>query len=404
MPLTDKQQEYLRNCSHRWNVKTGATGSGKSYVDIAVTLPKRILACRGEGLIVLLGNTRGTIERNILEPMRELWPGLISHIRSDNTVMVFGKKCYALGADNKKHVARIQGSTIEYVYGDEVTTWSEDVFTMLKSRLRCKHSRFDGTCNPDNPGHWFKKFLDSGADIYQQSYVIDDGALEPEIVARLKREYAGTVYYNRYILGQWTAAEGIVYRQFADCPERFIVDNPPPVQLATIGVDFGGNGSAHAFVCTGITPGWREVVTLEEHYRKEVISPAALEADFVDFVWRCRAAYPVYEVYCDSAETTLIRGLQNAAARERLGVEVCAARKGPVNDRIRFYCAMMGAGRYAVSRRCTHVIEALSSALWSDKHPTKDVRLDDGTTDIDSLDAMEYSVEPYMEQLMFTGR
>ena len=216
MPLTEKQKEYLRNCNHRWNVKTGATGSGKSFVDMAATIPKRIEACRGEGLIVLMGNTRGTLDRNILEPMRDIWRGCVGSIRSDNTVMIFGKKCYALGADNKKHVARIQGATFEYVYGDEITTWSEDVFQMLKSRLRCEHSHFDGTCNPDNPGHWFKEFLESDADIYQQSYVIDDGVLPADVVEQLKKEYSGTIYYDRFILGLWAAATGIIYPMYAE--------------------------------------------------------------------------------------------------------------------------------------------------------------------------------------------
>ena len=98
MPLTEKQREYLRHCNHRWNVKTGATGSGKSFVDFTAVIPKRILASRGEGLLVLLGNTRGTLERNILEPMRQWWPGNVGMIRSDNTVEIFGHKVYALGS------------------------------------------------------------------------------------------------------------------------------------------------------------------------------------------------------------------------------------------------------------------------------------------------------------------
>ena len=235
MPLTEKQLEYLQNCSHRWNVKTGATGSGKSFVDFTVTIPKRIEACRGEGLIVLLGNTRGTLERNILEPMRQWWPGNVGMIRSDNTVELFGKKVYALGADNKKHVARIQGATFEYVYGDEITTWSEEVFQMLKSRLRCEHSRFDGTCNPDNPEHWFKQFLDSDADIYQQSYVIDDGVLPPHIIAELKKEYAGTVYYDRYILGEWCQASGLIYT----LNDYNLVDTVPDGGEYYISIDYG---------------------------------------------------------------------------------------------------------------------------------------------------------------------
>lgn len=214
----------------------GATGSGKSFVDMAVTIPKRINACKGEGLIVLMGNTRGTLDRNILEPMREIWPGCVGNIRSDNTVMMFGKKCYALGADNKKHVSRIQGATFEYVYGDEVTTWSEEVFQMLKSRLRCEHSHFDGTCNPDNPGHWFKTFLESDADIYQQSYVIDDGVLPAEVVEQLKTEYAGTIYYDRFILGLWAAATGVIYPMYEEA-----IEAPPDGEPSryVLSIDYG---------------------------------------------------------------------------------------------------------------------------------------------------------------------
>ena len=238
MSLTDMQKEYLLKCNHRWNVKTGATGSGKSYLDIMVTIPKRVLASRGEGLIVLFGNTRGTLDRNILEPMREIWSGdNVGSIRSDNTLYLFGKKAYALGADNKKHVARIQGSTIEYAYGDEVTTWSQDVFQMLKSRLRCEHSHFDGTCNPDSPNHWFKAFLESGADIYEQNYVIDDGVLPSYVVEELKKEYAGTIYYDRYILGKWALAEGLIYPMYQEA----VVDDVPDIPALdyVVSVDYG---------------------------------------------------------------------------------------------------------------------------------------------------------------------
>ena len=219
--LTRMQSEYLKSCTHRWNVKCGATGSGKSYVDIAVTIPQRIMAAKGEGLLVMIGNTRSTLERNILEPMRALYTqDVVGNIRMDNTATIFGKKVYCLGADKSNSVSKIQGATFEWVYGDEVTTWAEPVFQMLKSRLRCPHSHFDGTCNPDSPNHWFKRFLDSeGIDIYRQDYTIWDGALLPEVVAQLEADYAGTVYYDRYIRGLWTQAEGLIYPGYKKAAE-----------------------------------------------------------------------------------------------------------------------------------------------------------------------------------------
>ena len=401
MPLTEKQRDYLQHCDHRWNVKTGATGSGKSFLDYAVTIPKRILASKGEGLIVLLGNTKGTLERNILSPMRDIYGDQIGMIGSDNTVKLFGKRCYALGADNKKHVARIQGATFEYCYGDEVTTWNEEVFQMVKSRLRSEHSHFDGTCNPGAPTHWFKTFLNSDADIYQQSYVIDDGVLPAHVVTELKKEYAGTVYYDRFILGLWVAAEGVVYRLFANNPDRFIVDDLPEqkIRRCVIGVDFGGGTSAHAFSCTGFTTGGA-IVTLDDYREKEALNPTKLEQDFVDFVKRCQMRWLVTDVWCDSAEQTLINGLRTAAAKAQLAVNIGNAQKRAINDRIRALCLLMGAGRYYINRTCTDTIEALKTAVWDSKHTTEDVRLDDGTTNIDSLDALEYSWEREIPNLI----
>ena len=213
-PISKMQREYIKRSKHRWNIKTGATGSGKSWLDYNFMLPYRIRSCTGDGLIVMIGNTRGTLARNILDPMRAIYgPDMVGMIKSDNTADLFGKRVYCLGADKVNQVARIQGATIEYCYGDEITTWSQEVFEMLKSRLRTERSCFDGTCNPADPEHWMKKFLESDADVYLQEYTIYDNPYLPKgFVDELCKEYAGTVYYDRYILGKWARAEGLVFR------------------------------------------------------------------------------------------------------------------------------------------------------------------------------------------------
>ncbi|MDD3214792.1 MAG: PBSX family phage terminase large subunit, partial [Eubacteriales bacterium] len=403
----EKQREYRRNATRVWNVKTGATRSGKTYGDYFL-LPKRLLDGRGrEGINVVLGSTRGTLQRNIILPMQAIYgPKLVGDIRQDGTAVIFGEPCHCLGADSVRQVNRLRGASVKYCYGDEVTTWHPAMFEMLKSRLDKAYSLFDGTCNPEGPTHWFKKFLDQGGEsLYQQAYTLDDNPFNPpEVVARMKRDYAGTVYYDRYIRGLWVAAEGAVYRLYADDPERFIIgeselaQNPPVT--AAIGVDFGGNGSGHAFSCTGFTHGFRGMVSLAEWYHKGEITPDRLEAAFVDFARDCLTRFRAHAAYCDSAEPTLILGLRAACARERLPIEIRKARKGPINGRIRFLCRQMAGGRYHILRRCEHTREALLTALWDARHQTEDVRLDDGTTNIDSLDALEYSFEPYMQEMM----
>ena len=397
------QKDFWRECTHRWNVKTGATRSGKTYQDYFL-IPKRLLAVSGkEGLSVILGNTRETIRRNILLPMQQLYgPDYIGNLRADNSVEMFGEKVFCLGADSVNRVDRLRGSSIKYCYGDEVTTWHPDVFDMLKSRLDKPYSVFDGTCNPANPQHWFKQFLDSNADIYQQAYTIDDNPfLDPAFVANLKQEYSGTVLYDRYIMGLWVAAEGVIYRLFADNPQRFIKDGGKKIRNAVIGVDFGGGTSAHAFCCTGFaTDG--SIVILDEYREREALDPSKLERDFVDFVRRCQMRWLVTDVWCDSAEQTLINGLRTAAARNGIGVNIGNAQKKPINDRIRATCLLMGAGRFLVHPDCRETIDALKSALWDSKAVTEDIRLDNGTTNIDSLDAMEYSFEREIPNLIET--
>ncbi len=408
MPLTEKQREFLVNCGHRWNVKTGATGSGKSFVDYSVVIPKRIAAAKGEGLLVLIGNTRGTLERNILEPMRSIWSDkLVGNIRSDNTVSLFGKKVYALGADNKKHVSRIQGATFEYVYGDEITTWSEDVFQMLKSRLRCEHSHFDGTCNPDNPHHWFKEFLDSDADIFQQSYIIDDGVLPSHVIRELKKEYEGTVYYDRFILGKWASAEGLVYLYFANHSDEFIIDDPlkfckennKKIARLMLGVDFGGTNSHTAFKAVGITHDWCVLVLDEEHIDSRELDPDRLSRRFVEFVQRVQHLYGQSQTRADNEESVLIRGLAGAVKKDELQTMVLPAKKMPINDRIKLTILLMAQKRLYIGRQCEHMIEAFETAVYDPKQ-FEDVRLDDGTSDIDSLDAFEYCLEPWYQQLI----
>ncbi len=218
MPFSVKQREYFDSANKRWNFKTGATRSGKTYMDYYV-IPKRIRARIGKpGLAVILGVTKSTIERNILEPMRNIWGNdLVGGISSSNICYLFGEKVYCLGAEKVSQVSKLRGSSIKYVYGDEVADWNEEVFEMLKSRLDKPYSCFDGALNPQGPNHWLKEFLDSeDLDIYCQKYTLfDNPFLDKGFVDSLCKEYAGSVYYKRYILGEWALAEGLVYPMFS---------------------------------------------------------------------------------------------------------------------------------------------------------------------------------------------
>jgi PBSX family phage terminase large subunit len=240
--FTAKQKDVWRRTIgeyHRWNFSYGATRSGKTYLDY-YKIPYRIRGASTEGLILLLGNTKSTLERNIITPLRGLWgDSLVGHVSNDNRIKLFGRDCYALGADKNQPGCPHTGVGLSYAYGDEVTTWHPDVFQMLKSRLDKTGACFDGTCNPDSPEHWAKSFIDSDADVYSMGFEIDDNTfLEPAFVDNLKKEYAGTVYYDRFIRGLWTKAEGLVY-PFFDKEIHTTAEQIPPARSYYISVDYG---------------------------------------------------------------------------------------------------------------------------------------------------------------------
>lgn len=363
--LSSKQREYLANCNRRWNFKIGATGSGKSWLDYAVVIPKRLFALRGEGAAVMLGNTQGTLSRNVLDPMREIWGSvLVGTIGSDNTALLFGKKVYILGADNRKHVARLQGMTVEYAYGDEVTTWHEEVFQMLKSRLRCRHSFFDGTANPESPYHFLKAFLESKADVYCQTSTIDDNPfLPPEFVENLKQEYAGTVYYDRFVLGRWAAAGGLVYPFFSADDPRYVVDGFAPKHGSGgryfVSIDYGTyNPCSMGLWCVagGVATRFRESYydgrkngrqrTDEEHY-------AELE--------RLTSGIPVDSIIIDPSAASFIETIR------RHGRYRVRQAENDVLNGIRVTACLLSAGKMQIDRSCKDSLREFGSYRWDEK-------------------------------------
>ena len=355
--LSDKQKEFWREANHRWNIKEGATRSGKTYLDY-YWIARRIKNTRGDGLIVLLGNTRGTLERNIIAPMRGIWGGSnIGRLANDGSIELFGKRCYALGADKSSQKERLQGTGIEYCYGDEITTWSKDVFEMLKSRLDKPYSCFDGTCNPDAPGHWLLEFLKSGADIYRQSYTIyDNPFLEPEFIKNLECEYAGSVYFDRYILGRWTRAEGLVYPMFSSKKHTFKI--PPADGRYYISIDYGtANPTSMGLWCVSGGTAYR----IKEFYYDSRRNARQL-TDEEYYVKLCGLAgeYPVEYVVVDPSAASFI------ALIKRHGVFSVQKAKNSVLDGIRYTAGLINAGRIKISEDCRDILREFGAYCWDE--------------------------------------
>lgn len=409
--LSEKQAEYIEKATHRWNGKVGATQCGKTYVDTLFVIPDRIRERKGKkGLNFIVGVSKETIQRNVIEPLQEIYTSkAVTDISSNNTCYILGEKVYCIGADNIGRVRKFRGPRIKYLYIDEAYDINEEVFQLLKSRLSFEYSVCDFAGNPQHLSHWLEKFINSDIDIYLQRYTIfDNPFLPPEYVKQLCKEYEGTVFYDRYILGRACNAEGLIYRQFADNPNLFMKDeavdeygNKINFMIISIGIDYGASKSSTSIICNGITSMFKEVWALDEMKIEGVYSPELFYEKFEEFYKRIVNKYG--KVSCCFADwgglgQTFTFGLNRYLQQHGIPLQVQDCIKGKIIDRIHMDLSLFARRKKFILKKCKYLKEAYEQAVWSDKIP--DTRLDDFTSDIDSLDANEYSYFPYYDKLL----
>ncbi|MBS7369341.1 MAG: PBSX family phage terminase large subunit [Oscillospiraceae bacterium] len=405
MTFSPKQEQALLLLKNgglrRLNIFEGSVRSGKTHISMVMWGFWVALSPKDSGYL-MAGKTLNTLKRNVLEPMCGLFGSAFSYSLSKKEAVLFGRRIYLEGASNAQAENKIRGMTLRGAYCDELTLFGEDFFVMLLSRLSEPGAKLFATTNPDAPTHWVKRdYLDNpDVDLLSLKFTLEDNIFLPKsYINSLKAEFCG-VFYDRFILGKWVAAEGRVYEGFSS--DNIISSQQLSERLAerklilsVIGVDYGGNGSASAFVHVGFDAGFKNMYVLSEYYDKRNRSAESLISGFSEYVADEKLRHPeLCCACCDSAEQLLIKSFRRAVK-----IDVKNALKKPINTRINMLNRLIAAGRFYVLDECPHVIEALRGAVWDESEIHKDVRLDNGTSNIDSLDALEYAFERYEKQL-----
>lgn len=393
----------------------GAVRSGKTIV-MTISFILWAMSTFDKQNFAICGKTVGSIERNIIEPLMNIADirkaYKITFYISRNKLIIRKKggktrnTFYLYGGKDESSYMLIQGVTLTGVLFDEVALMVESFVNQAIARTVSEEGRrLWFNCNPDHPNHWFYQnwILKSKAkNAVRLHFLMEDNPiLTQKQIETAKATWEGS-FYDRYILGSWVAAENKIYSMFknehvvtSEQIKELTEDNP--LMLFAMGVDFGGNKSATAFTLIGITRGYKNVFVLDEVYDSKNISAEHVVQNFKETVARWKKLYPsLVDCYVDSAESLLKKSFDFSGAR----VNVHNAKKSPINDRIYAAIRLMAQGRFFVSKSCPKLIEAFETAVWDDKEKTKDLRLDNGTTNIDSLDSFEYALEPYIRDLL----
>ena len=233
-------RRWQRNELSRINLLEGSVSSGKTWVSLVLwafwvkTMPQ-------DKLYLMCAKSLTTLKRNCLLLLEELVGGHnFTFSVPAKEGYLFGRHILLEGANDARAESKIRGITLQGAYCDELTQFPRDFFAMLLSRLRLPEAKLIATTNPDAPGHWLKKeYIDRAdeLDFMDVKFTIEDNTTLPQdYVDAIKKEYSG-VFYDRFILGKWVLAQGIIYPMYEQA-----IAAPPEGSRASdyrLSIDYG---------------------------------------------------------------------------------------------------------------------------------------------------------------------
>lgn len=438
--FSDKHKRYIKNCvNSTYNILEGAVRSGKT-VDNVFAFAHELKTTK-DRIHLATGSTMANAKLNIGDAngfgLEYIFRGQCrwTQYKGNDCLLINGPDTgykdkiviFAGGAASDSY-KKIRGNSYGMWIATEINLHHDNTIKEAFNRqLAAKNRKIFWDLNPDHPKaaiyvDYIDKYAEKavkgellGGYNYEHFNIFENINIPKQRIAEIVSQYdKDSIWYIRDIEGERSIAEGLIYVKLATSiaseDDEYIAPLEETIDMAkrgefielNIGVDFGGNGSGHAFVASGITHGYEKLYVLSsEWHDADGTDPDDLNRMFMKFVEKILDRYGfITNVYCDSAELVLKRGLQKAMIEAELGnINVTNAAKCKITDRIFTMTTLSATGRVFFTPDCESVLEAISMAVWNPKKMELE-RLDDGTSDIDSLDAMEYSFEKRIKKFI----
>lgn len=370
----------------------GSIRSGKTTVMSLSFVMWAMETFNGENF-ALCGKTIQSLRRNVIKQLKLVLKSrgydVIEH-RSENSMTIrlgdVENEFYLFGGKDEGSQDLIQGITLAGVFFDEVALMPESFVNQATGRCSVEGSKFWFNCNPEGPDHFFKtEWIDKLTEknlIRIHFTMRDNPSLAMHIIERYERMYRG-VFFDRFILGLWVLASGIIFRYFAEDDSAYLYTDDElfdekgklkvPFSKITMGIDFGGNGSKTTFCLMGYINRYHDFRLMEEDGLPltEDIDSKAICDKFVEFYQKAIQKYGRIDwIFPDSASTTMINSLRTAARDAGLPYKnIKGCRKNEIADRPKTIDLLFNSGRLKINERCTQVRKAIASLRWDEDHP-----------------------------------
>lgn len=389
--ISKKQKQILK-----WAHKKSCEGYDNIICDGSVRSGKTVFMTMGFILwamrnynghnFAICSKTVGTAERNIisvlmtLDDMQELF--IMTYTRSQHILTVtaggVSNKFYVFGGKDESSYMLIQGMTLAGVLFDEVALMPQSFVDQAIARtLSVKRSKLWFNCNPDNPYHWFKQEWIDDADgenkkksLHLHFLMSDNPILTSAEIEKAEALYEG-VFYQRYILGLWVAAEGRVYPMFdeklhvCDTDERIYYDYYGERRLLSgkyyVSIDYGTLNPCSMGLWFVPDKG-NAVYRIDEYYHDGRESGEQLtDEQYYDKLCELCGGRDIERVIIDPSAAsfiTLIRQKRRFFVRKA---------ENDVIDGIRYTSGLINRDMMFFDKKCRSIIKEFNSYLWDEK-------------------------------------
>lgn len=379
MLFNNKQLQIIKfqNKIKPWlMIQEGTIRTGKSILNNWLFL-MHVFEFRDMDLqFIITGKNQGTIERNVLTDMKKMF-GVNTRTDKYNSFKLLGNTIRCFGTDTKEAYENLAGFTAFGWLGNEVTYSEPEALKEAFGRCSGDGARIFWDCNPEAPDHIVKQNYIDKADqktIASFHWVMEDnseennGFLSRQYIDNLKTTTPAGVWYDRKILGLWTSAEGMIYKDWN--PSTMILDQLPEMKRYFAGVDWG-------FEHIGVI-----VVIGQDHdgnyYLVEEIAQQHRNIDWwLEQKKRIIIKYGLMPFYCDSARPEYVSAFR--------GIEANKA----VIEGIEYVAGLIKKNRFYIARtQCPQFEKEIYLYQWDSKVNKEAPKKEND----DALDAIRYAL------------
>lgn len=320
----------------------------------------------------MAGKTIGSFRRNVLAVLKLMLKTrgykVVDH-RADNMLTVSRNNVtnyfYIFGGKDERSQDLIQGITLAGMLFDEVALMPQSFVNQATARCSVEGSKWWFNCNPAGPFHWFKvNWIDKVIEknlIYLHFTMDDNLSLSEKIKERYRNQWSG-VFYDRYILGLWAVAEGIIYDMF-DKAKNVIDSFKELTSQRYISCDYGTQNAMVFLLWEKGTDGiW--YCTNEYYYSGRDKKKQKTDSEYADDLEEFVGDKKIKQVIVDPSAASFIAELK------KRGFKVKKA-KNDVEDGIREVGTALKQDKIRFKNNCTMTIKEFATYAWDPKASEK---------------------------------